>query len=266
MCCICRWIDMFGRALRQVACCASLRPFWAVCGVAILLAPLITISPVYADGFSNGPALLPVTAPTAPTYSGGTLPSTNALRQATHQEPEPARLISTGNDKPILLPEPPHDLTGERPSSGPRTLGAIVSVIVSLAVVLGLFFVIAWLMRRSLPNSAQRLPTEAVEILGRTPLAGRQQMHLLRFGNKMLLVCVSPTGVDTLGEITDPVEIDRMAGLCAQTQSSSASAAFKQIFGQLTREKSPAALTSGNGTRTTVSRQAMSTAGEAADV
>jgi len=65
--------------------------------------------------------------------------------------------------------------------------------------------------------AARRLPGEVVETLGRVPLAGRQQMHLLRFGNKLLLVCVSPTGVDTLGEITDPSEIDRVAALCAQT-------------------------------------------------
>ena len=65
-------------------------------------------------------------------------------------------------------------------------------------------------------------------------------MHLIRFGNKMLLVCVSPSGVDSLGEITDPAEIDRLAGLCEQEQATSATAAFKQIFGQVARGQSPA--------------------------
>ena len=167
------------------------------------------------------------------------------VQQATHVQPEPARFATAANDKAIPLPAPSHDSSGEKYSSGPRPLGAIISVVGSLAVVLALFFGMAWLMRRSMPTSVRRLPPEAVEVLGRTPLSGRQQMHLLRFGNKMLLVCVSPTGVETLGEIIDPVEIDRLAGLCAQTESTSASATFKQIFGQLTRDKSGAAVTDG---------------------
>jgi hypothetical protein len=54
----------------------------------------------------------------------------------------------------------------------------------------------------------------------------------------MLLVAASATGVVTISEITDPLEIDRIAGLCAAQEATSASATFKQIFGQLGREKS----------------------------
>jgi flagellar biogenesis protein FliO len=151
---------------------------------------------------------------------------------------EPERFASAGVEKQLPpLPAPRHESVTDRSSSGSRAVGAVVSVVVSLAVVLGLFFAIAWLMRRGMPNSARRLPGEVVEVLGRTPLAGRQQMHLLRFGNKLLLVCASATGVDTIGEITDPLEIDRLAGLCAAQEATSASATFKQIFGQLAREK-----------------------------
>jgi flagellar biogenesis protein FliO len=152
---------------------------------------------------------------------------------------EPERFASVGQEKQLPpLPAPRHESATDKNSSGSRTVGAVVSVVVSLAVVLGLFFAIAWLMRRGMPSSARRLPGEVVEVLGRTPLAGRQQMHLLRFGNKLLLVCASATGVDTIGEITDPLEIDRLAGLCAAQEATSASATFKQIFGQLGREKS----------------------------
>ena len=68
-------------------------------------------------------------------------------------------------------------------------------------------------------KSATLLPTEVVEVLGRAPLAGRQQMHLLRCGNKLLLVSVTPTGAETLTEVTDPVEVDRLSGLCRQAAS-----------------------------------------------
>lgn len=163
----------------------------------------------------------------------------HVIEQATRTVKEPAPFSSVGTEKQLLLTAPKRELNSEKTSSWSRTLGAIVSVVVSLAVVLLLFFAIAWLMRRGLPNSARRLPGEVVEVLGRAPLAGRQQMHLLRFGNKLLLVCASPSGVDTIGEITEPLEIDRLAGMCAQLEATSASTTFKQIFGQMAREKSP---------------------------
>ena len=161
--------------------------------------------------------------------------STGGVFHATHTEPEPTRSPGAVIEKAPALPAPPHGLSaGEKSSGGPRTLGAIVTVAASLAVVLGLFWGCAWLMRRGMPSTARRLPTEVVDVLGRAPLAGRQQMHVVRFGNKMLLVCASPSGVDTLGEITDPAEIDRLAGMCEQSQPNSATTAFKQIFGQIT--------------------------------
>ena len=88
------------------------------------------------------------------------------------------------------------------PFSRPLARGEVFA---SLAIVLGLFFVVAWFMRRSLPTSSRRLPSDVVETLGRAPLVGRQQMHVLRFGNKLLLVSVSPTGADKFDK--DPSDI-----------------------------------------------------------
>jgi len=194
--------------------------------IALIIASMVCIShPGRGDELSH-----------APRSGGSALPRTG-VQQATHTDVEPARLATSSSERPLALPAPSREPSGERGVGGSRTLGAIVSVLVSLGIVLGLFFLIAWLMKRGLPTAARRLPSEVVEVLGRAPLAGRQQMHVLRFGNKLLLVCASPSGVDTLGEITDPVEIDRVAGLCQQTEPFSATSAFKQVLGQLAREK-----------------------------
>lgn len=167
--------------------------------------------------------------------------SISAPIQATHTEPLKHNAEAFSSAKALPLPSARSSTSaGERPSSGPHTFGAIVTVIVSLSIVLGLFGACAWLMRRGLPNTGRTLPADAVSVLGRAPLAGRQQMHLIRFGNKMLLVCVSPAGVDSLGEISDPAEIDRLAALCEQQQTTSATAAFKQIFNQIAGDRSPA--------------------------
>jgi flagellar biogenesis protein FliO len=58
------------------------------------------------------------------------------------------------------------------------------------------------------------LPREAVEVLGRTTLLGRQQVHLVRCGNKIVLLSVTPGGVETLTEIADPAEVDRLHSIC----------------------------------------------------
>jgi flagellar biogenesis protein FliO len=105
-------------------------------------------------------------------------------------------------------------------------------MLAALGLVLGLFLATIWLLRRSLPAGARMLPSEVVEVLGRAPLGGRQHAQLVRCGNKLLLLSVAPAGVETLTEITDPLEVDRLAGLCQQSHPQSASTAFRQVFQQ----------------------------------
>jgi len=118
----------------------------------------------------------------------------------------------------------------------------------SLAVVIGLFLIVVWGMRRALPGHVATLPKEVVDVLGRAALASRQQVYLLRCGNKLLLVAVTPAGVETLTEIVDPFEVDRLAGLCIQSQPHSTTAAFRQFFHQF--EQEPAAASSPDSDRT----------------
>lgn len=130
------------------------------------------------------------------------------------------------------------DNEGQAPRARPlnATSSALTSVM-SLAVVLGLFFAVVWAMRRGMPQGPALLPREAVEVLGRTPLAGRQHAHLIRCGNKLLLVYLSQGAAETLAEITDPMEVDRLVGLCRQAHPQSTTASFRQILQQFGREK-----------------------------
>ena len=112
-------------------------------------------------------------------------------------------------------------------------LSAMVTVGGGLAIVLGLFLVVAWAMRKAAPRGSTLLPKEVFDILGRASLGARQQVQLLRCGNKLLLVSITPAGVETLTEVTDPLEVDRIAGVCQQTNPKSTTAAFRQVFQQL---------------------------------
>ena len=112
-------------------------------------------------------------------------------------------------------------------------LSAMITVGGSLAIVLGLFLVVAWAMRKTAPRGSLLLPREVFDILGRAPLGARQQVQLLRCGNKLLLVSITPAGTETLTEVTDPLEVDRIAGICQQADPKSSTTAFRQVFQQL---------------------------------
>ena len=176
----------------------------------------------------------------SPLPSFGDLPESGRQERSPNQAGSPPQantpgtmpLAPPGGDPPIpLTPHGRSNRTGQGSRAGrPGGLPSLVTVTSSLAVVLGLFLVVAWLMHHTAPSGSALLPSEVVEVLGRAALASRQQVHLLRCGNKLLLVSVSPTGVETLTEITEPDEVDRLAGLCRQAHPVSATAAFRQVF------------------------------------
>ena len=105
-----------------------------------------------------------------------------------------------------------------------------------LAIVVGLFLIAMWLMRRGSPKGNGLLPAEAFAMLGRAPLTAQSFAHLLRVGNKLVLVAVSTDGAQPLTEVTDPMEVDRLTGLCASGSGYGPSAEFQQVLAQLAKE------------------------------
>ena len=151
---------------------------------------------------------------------------------------------------PLTLVDDQHDTSEDRgslalPARAAATSGAhaasptagraVLTTLTSLAVVIGLFLLLVWLQRRTGAGRGVVLPGEVLETLGRVPLNGRQEMHLVRVGNKLLLLAVTAQGAETLTEITDPHEIDRLSGICRHSRSDSICASFREILAQLGR-------------------------------
>jgi flagellar biogenesis protein FliO len=107
---------------------------------------------------------------------------------------------------------------------------------VGLAVVVGLFLVCMMMLRRGGPKPNGALPSDAFAVLGRAPLTPQSFAHLLRVGNKLVLVAMTPGGVQPLTEVTDPMEVDRLTGLCASGRGHGPTAEFQQVLAQLSRE------------------------------
>jgi len=118
----------------------------------------------------------------------------------------------TEAETPLTPPKQSNLLESQRPPAG--GILSTAQVVGSLAVVLGIFFLATWLLRRALPAGSRPLPAEALEVLGRGVLSHRQQVQLLRCGNKLLLASVSASGIHVLTEITEPSEVERLTALC----------------------------------------------------
>jgi flagellar biogenesis protein FliO len=141
-----------------------------------------------------------------------------------------APLPISHTEKPKPLASAASSDTSGKSSMFPRGLDSLLTVLGSLGIVLGLFVVVAWCLRKSVPKSGRSLPVEVMEVLGRAPLSGRQQVHLIRFGGKLVLVTATPNGVDAISEITDPQEVDRIAGYC---EEAGGRASFRGILDRL---------------------------------
>jgi len=173
-------------------------------------------------------------------YVGPESPPANA--SVTPQSVEPPRPLAQGSAGPIPLAAPqaspglpvsPPGKAADRNQRRGGSAASAVTVVGSLAMVVGIFLLVAWTMRRATPKSMMPLPGEVFEVLGRASMAARQQAYLLRCGHKLLLVSVTPAGAETLTEIDDPLEVDRLAGLCRQSAPGSATATFRHVFAQL---------------------------------
>jgi flagellar protein FliO/FliZ len=176
---------------------------------------------------SNPPRLLPTRYAAAETPAGATGGSS----------PTGPAAETIAGSRPIPL--------SPRSSEGPSPLGGLsggniaglVDAATSLGIVLGLFLLVVWAVRRGMPKGSGLLPSEAVEVLGRASLAGRQQVHLVRCGNKIVLLSVAASGTQTLTEISDPAEVDRLHSIC---QPNPPGGLWRRFFGHFTDRSRPA--------------------------
>jgi len=105
-----------------------------------------------------------------------------------------------------------------------------------LAVVIGLFLVAAWWWRKRIPQAIMPLPGGVLEVLGRSSLGNKHRLHLVRLGNKLLLISTTGDCIETLSEIDDPDEVTRLIGLCLQSRPGSSSRAFRDVLAEMAQE------------------------------
>ncbi|MGY8771174.1 MAG: FliO/MopB family protein [Pirellulales bacterium] len=146
------------------------------------------------------------------------------------KQPAKAGLQLPQKSNPLALPKRSSDTSKSTDSSfkiAPLNTSGIVA---SLLVVVGLFLIVAWIGKKNMPRSMMRLPTEVVQVLGKAQLSGKQQLQLVRVGNRLILLSITPHGAETLTEINDPKEVESLMVQCKQESTGSASVNFNQLL------------------------------------
>jgi len=211
-------------------------PYGAAASPDVGIQPATAVQDV-ASPFSEAP----LAGPSAP---AGPLPSPPTSMAPPFRPGDPS--VPTGGVDRRLAPPSPRmrRYDGDASTRGaasflPQAFGkfkSLSSAGAALAVVVALFLICISLVRRGGPKSTGMLPSEAFSVLGRSPLTPQSYAQLLRLGNKLVLVAVGAEGAQTLAEVTDPLEVDRIAGLCATGAPHGPSAEFQQVLAQLSRE------------------------------
>ncbi len=103
------------------------------------------------------------------------------------------------------LPAPPRS----RPSSPPgESSNGWWLVTPGIAAALAVFGGVSLASKRFLPSR----DTGPIRVVGRSSLSGKHSVYLLRVGDRVLILGTGPQGPPSaLGEVTDPVELARLA-------------------------------------------------------
>lgn len=83
--------------------------------------------------------------------------------------------------------------------------GQLLQLLLGLGLVVGLIFVLAWLMRRV--QRAGPAGNQVIELLGSRALGPRDRLVLIQVGNEQVLLGVSPGRITPLHVMNEPVHV-----------------------------------------------------------
>ena len=139
-------------------------------------------------------------------------------------------------DTPLVRSDTANDNGKIAKPSVSNGVGSVVTMFASLFIVIATFLILALLFKKVSPKGSGPLPSELIENLGRTSLTPKIQLHLLRLGNRLILVSVTLDGVHPITEITDPDEVVQLLGLCRRLDPNSSTQNFKKMYDAVAAE------------------------------
>jgi flagellar biosynthetic protein FliO len=153
---------------------------------------------------------------------------------------------AAGNESEILLPDAGTGGTGSATGTAVAPQGSaapppavtgvstwdFVRMLIILALVVGVIYLLFWILRRSSGKKIQE--NDLIRVLGSRSLAGNRALHLIEVGGSVYLVGASDGGVQLISEITEKESLDSVR-LKAAEQPASAGRSFPQILSEIFR-------------------------------
>lgn len=193
------------------------------CLTPALLAAEISPPPTGQPDSSHDGPMATVSVPTRPAVD---------LAQGTGEQQHNAKVLTPRRNPPLPLRR-----SGDRSGSAATTqddgpkIGSLWTALTATSFILLLIMGLAKLLKKHVPMGTATLPQEALEVLGKRQLDPRQRIYVVRCGSRILLIGSCADGLTALAEITDPVEVDCLAGLCRQEgQDTAVVRTFRQLF------------------------------------
>jgi len=150
---------------------------------------------------------------------GETVSALNSVPFSTQQQPTPPVQTKIGStpigQSRIGLNKTTKSKSEQNSVTPPVSSGQIF---VSLVFVIVLIMVTARFWKRHLPGGGATISNEVMTVLGERKVNKQHSICLVRLGSRILVLGASADGLRTLSEITDPVEIDLLAGMSKTSQ------------------------------------------------
>ena len=191
---------------------------------AVIAAPMSAATTRPVDGVPAIPPALALPNPLPTTAPAALSPAT-----------APATAPSSPLDKTeIRRSGAASNAPGQPAPAAPAPTMELPRVALALGAVIGLIFFLRWGSRKFLALPAAASSSGVMQVVARSTLAPRQQLLLVRIGQRLLVVGDSGGRLSPLGQITDA---DEVATLVGQVKASSASGGpAAATFGSLVRK------------------------------
>lgn len=157
------------------------------------------------------------------------------------------------SEKRPLFGGPP-DRTVPSTSRAPSESIGVMSMLLPLALVVGLAVLCAGVIRKALQSSGTlaaslgaggKAPPGILEVLGRYPVSRGSTLVLLRMDRRVLLISQSQgwrgggAVMSTLAEVGDPTEVASILGKVQEAQEGSVAQRFRSLLAQVERGEAP---------------------------
>lgn len=108
--------------------------------------------------------------------------------------------------------------------------GWVFNTMTALGIVIALILAVRLLIAKAYGQGAATSSGAIINVLSRMTIAPRSHVLLLKVGDRVLVVSESASGMRTLCEITDEVEVARLVGATSAGKASSVSQGFSQLL------------------------------------